>query len=186
MPPFGSAAKASSDRTSSSGVAEWHLNRLHCEFLRCYINRSDITRRGWSKVRVKSNHNPCDVRRSRFEQLEPLTTDHRFASAEASDIALRPRNIFHQTSGGRVTAAGEDNRNDLRRLLQRTCRGSAPGDKHVGRKSNEFRRSRPHPICVGSSKTPLDLQVAIFNPAQGLKTLAQRRNALLLLPIAFE
>jgi hypothetical protein len=90
------------------------------------LDRSEIVRGGWRKVGVEDYRNPLEMRRGLFEQLQPLATNHRFATAESGSIALGPGNVFHQTNGGRVTAPSEDDRDGLRRLLQRTRRRSPP------------------------------------------------------------
>ena len=99
------------------------------------------------------------------EQLQPLASNRRLGAAETGCVALGTSNVLHEAIGGSVTAAGEDNRNCLRRSLRSARRGRSRGHNHVRRKRHKLRSRRPQSNCVVAAEAVVEFQAVPLDPS---------------------
>jgi hypothetical protein len=79
-----------------------------------------------------------------------------------------------QSSANRVDDAQEHNRDGAAHLLQRRHILAARGHNEVRRERDEFLRMSEHNVAIaGATKSPVELDVAPFRPAQLLQRLPQ-------------
>jgi len=121
--------------------------------------------------RIQNDRDASDVRGNFLEHLKPFPADRIFAGGKPGDVAARPRQVGNDAGHDRIGDRHEDNRYDVRFLLQQRHYQCVIDQDDVGFHSNEFTGIEATLIGVATGPTKLDPHVTAVDPSQLLQSL---------------
>src|SRR5204862_8023070 len=123
--------------------------------------------------------------RDLLKNLQPFPSDRGFKAVEASNVALRMREVCDESASNRIGHLGENDRDSAGdRLQRRHCR-ICVGDDYIWSKRYQFRGRGACALDVSFGEPVIDLNIATVGPTKLFKPLLKCREASLCFGIVF-
>jgi hypothetical protein len=129
--------------------------------------------------------NPTRLTCNFLEYLDPFAGDRRLENWKPGKVCVRPRYIFDKAAADGIADEHEYNGYGVRFPLHDLRHEIGAGHDHLRCHADQFFGESPRFVRIGASPARFDPDIAVFGPAQFLKSLPKCRNARLALCVAF-